>query len=116
MQFNRTPDERFKNLPDYPFAPNYLEVSDFEGGKLRMHYVDEGPSDGIPVVLIHGNPTWSFMWRKLIPVLTDKGYRAIAIDHIGAGRSDKPTKMSDYTIARHETWMKQALFEKIGKA
>jgi len=114
MKFNRTPDARFENLPDYPFEPNYVEVDDFEDGKLRMHYVDEGPKDGPTVVMIHGNPTWSYMWRKLIPVLVDNGYRAIAIDHIGTGRSDKPTKMGDYTIARHEAWVKQALFEKIG--
>jgi len=113
MEFNRTSDARFENLPDYPFGPNYVEVDDFEGGKLRMHYVDEGPKDGIPVVMIHGNPTWSFMWRKLIPVLAKNGYRTIAIDYIGVGRSDKPTKMSDYTIARHEAWVKEALFEKL---
>ena len=79
-----------------------------------MHYVDEGPKDGKLVVMVHGNPTWSYMWRKLIPVLVGKGYRAMAIDHIGTGRSDKPTRMSDYSIARHEAWVKQALFEKIG--
>ena len=114
MEYKRTPDSCFENLADYPFAPNYVEVDDFEGGKLRLHYVDEGPKDGPLVVMVHGNPTWSYMWRKLIPVLVEKGYRAIAIDHIGAGRSDKPTQMSDYTIARHETWVKQALFEEIG--
>ena len=114
MEFNRTPDARFENLADYPFKPNYVEVDDFEGGKLRMHYVDEGPKDGPTVVMIHGNPTWSYMWRKLILVLANNGFRAIAIDHIGFGRSDKPTKMSDYTIARHEGWVKEALFKKIG--
>ena len=114
MEFNRTPDARFENLADYPFKPNYVEVDDFEGGKVRMHYVDEGPKDGPSVVMIHGNPTWSYMWRKLIPVLANNGFRAIAIDHIGVGRSDKPTKMSDYTIARHEGWVKEALFKKIG--
>ena len=114
MDFNRTPDDRFGNLADFPFAPNYVDVDDTKGGKLRMHYVDEGPKDGPTVAMIHGNPTWSYMWRKLIPVLADKGYRAIAIDLIGSGRSDKPTKMTDYTIARHEAWVKQALFEEIG--
>ena len=114
MDFNRTADDRFENLPDYPFKPNYVDVDDTEGGKLRMHYVDEGPKDGQTVVMIHGNPTWSFMWRKLIPTLIENGYRAIAIDHIGIGRSDKPNKMSDYTIARHEAWVKEALFETIG--
>ena len=114
MKFKRTPDSCFGNLADYPFAPNYLEVDDQEGGKLRMHYVDEGPKDGQLVVMIHGNPTWSYMWRKLIPVLAGKGYRPIAIDLIGSGRSDKPTKMTDYTIGRHEAWVKQAVFEEIG--
>jgi len=114
MEYNRSSDSNFENLADYPFAPNYVEVDDQEGGKLRMHYVDEGPKDGQTVVMIHGNPTWSYMWRNLITVLADNGYRAIAIDHIGAGRSDKPTKMSDYTIARHEAWVKQALFEEVG--
>lgn len=113
MEFRRTPDECFENLAGYPFAPNYVDVSDFEGGTLRMNYVDEGPRDGEPVVMIHGNPTWSYMWRKLIPVLAEAGYRAIAIDMIGMGRSDKPTKMSDYTIDRHEKWVKEALFEKL---
>lgn len=113
MEFNRTPDECFDNLPDYPFEPNYVDVDDFEGGKLRMHYVDEGPKDGPVVVMIHGNPTWSFFWRKLIPVLVENGYRAIAVDYIGVGRSDKPTKMQDYTISRHVDWVKEALFEKL---
>ncbi|MCR9240603.1 MAG: haloalkane dehalogenase [Rhodobiaceae bacterium] len=113
MEFRRTPDECFENLAGYPFSPNYVEVSDFEGGNLRMNYVDEGPRDGEPVVMIHGNPTWSYMWRKLIPVLAEAGYRAIAIDLIGMGRSDKPTKMSDYTINRHEKWVAEALFEKL---
>ena len=78
MEYKRTPDSCFENLADYPFAPNYVEVDDYEGGKLRMHYVDEGPKDGPLVVMVHGNPTWSYMWRKLIPVLVEKGYRAIA--------------------------------------
>ena len=67
MQVLRTPDERFLNLPDYPFEPHYAEIPDLEGGMLRMHYVDEGPRDAKPVVFIHGNPSWSFIWRKMIP-------------------------------------------------
>ena len=113
MDSLRTPDECFENLADYPFAASYVDVSDFEGGTLRMAYVDEGPRDGQPVVMIHGNPTWSYMWRKLIPVLAEAGYRAIAIDLIGMGRSDKPTRMQDYTVARHEAWVTEALFEKL---
>ena len=114
MEYLRTPDACFENLADFPYPANYVDVSDHEGGLLRMGYVDEGPEDGPPVVMIHGNPTWSFMWRKLIPVLAENGYRAIAIDLIGMGRSDKPTQMSDYTIARHEAWVKEAIFEKLG--
>ena len=113
MEFVRTPDECFEKLADYPLAANYVDVSDQEGGTLRMAYVDEGQRDGQPVVMIHGNPTWSYMWRKLIPVLADAGYRAIAIDLIGMGRSDKPTDMCDYTILRHEAWVKEALFRKL---
>lgn len=113
MEFLRTPDACFENLADFPFAANYVDVSDHEGGSLRLAYVDEGPRDGPPVVMIHGNPTWSYMWRKLIPVLAANGYRAVAIDLIGMGRSDKPTQMSDYTIARHEAWVTEALFGKL---
>ena len=114
MNFLRTPDACFENLAGFPFAANYVDVSDYEGGSLRMSYVDEGPRDGPPVVMIHGNPTWSYMWRKIIPILADNGYRAIAIDLIGMGRSDKPTQMSDYSVARHEAWVKEALFDKLG--
>lgn len=113
MEFLRTPDARFENLPGFPFAPNYVEVDDFEGGKLRMHYVDEGPADGQPVIMVHGNPTWSYMWRSMIPVLAEAGYRAIAVDMMGMGRSDKPTRLEDYSIARHVEWLEQALFEKL---
>ncbi len=113
MEFNRTPEHCFEGLADYPFAPNYVEVSDHEGGTLRMHYVDEGPRNGRVVVMIHGNPTWSYMWRKLIPALAKAGYRAIAIDLIGMGRSDKPTKMKDYSIARHQAWVEEAVFERL---
>lgn len=113
MKIRKTPDECFDNLPDYPFKPHYVELDDFEGGTLNMHYVDEGPQDGTPVVMIHGNPTWSFMWRKLIPYLADAGFRAIAIDLIGMGRSDKPTAMQDYTILRHEKWVESALWDKL---
>lgn len=113
MKIRKTPDKYFANLPDYDFAPHYLTLDDDEGGTLDMHYIEAGPADGQPVIMIHGNPTWSFMWRKIMRQLGDAGYRAIAIDLIGMGRSDKPTKMSDYTIARHEKWVHQALFDKL---
>ena len=113
MEIRKTPDKCFENLPDYDFEPHYVTLDDDEGGTLDMHYIEAGPANGQPVVMIHGNPTWSFMWRKIMRQLGDAGYRAIAIDLIGMGRSDKPTKMSDYTIARHEKWVRQALFDKL---
>ncbi|MAI23051.1 MAG: haloalkane dehalogenase [Crocinitomicaceae bacterium] len=113
MDVLRTPDRRFRALEDYPYVPNYVDVPDNEGGYLRMHYVDEGPRNGQPVVMIHGNPTWSYMWRKLIPVLANAGYRAIAVDMIGMGRSDKPAAIDDYSIARHEKWLESCLIDQL---
>jgi len=104
MKFQRTPDACFAKLPGYPFAPNYLEVDDLEGGRLRMHYLDEGPREGTVVLLLHGEPSWSYLYRKMIPILVAAGCRAIAPDLIGFGRSDKPTERSDYTYARHVAW------------
>jgi len=101
----RTPEERFRNLPAYPFAPHYVEVPDTEGGALRIHYLDEGPRDAGVVLLMHGEPSWSFLYRKMIPVLVKAGYRAIAPDLVGFGRSDKPADRKDYTYERHVHWM-----------
>src|SRR4051812_23092992 len=100
MQILRTPDDEFRHLPDYPFAPRYADL-----GGLRMHYVDEGPLDGRPVLLLHGEPSWSYLYRKMIPVLVAAGLRAIAPDLIGFGRSDKPAAREDYTYQRHVDWM-----------
>lgn len=97
MEILRTPDERFANLPDYPFAPKYVEV---EG--LRMHYVDEG--DGDPVLMLHGEPTWSYLYRRMIPVIAGAGLRAVAPDLVGFGRSDKPSARDDYSFANHFRW------------
>lgn len=108
----RTPDERFENLPDYPFEPHYVEV-DGKGGKLRVHYIDEGPRDGAVVVFLHGNPTWSYDWRKVIPPTVEAGHRAIAFDMVGLGRSDKPSEMADYTVAKHVEWMRQAMIDEL---
>lgn len=113
MKTRKTPAHRFSNLPDYDFEPHFVTLDDDAGGTLNMHYIDAGPKDGPPVVMIHGNPTWSFMWRKVVKQVAAAGYRAIAIDMIGMGRSDKPTRMRDYTIARHEKWVGAALFEKL---
>ena len=105
MNIKRTPDERFENLPDYPFEPNYLTVPGPEDTHLRIHYVDEGPSDAEPVLLMHGEPSWSYLYRKMIPIIIKAGYRAIAPDLVGFGRSDKPTERDDYTYQRHVDWM-----------
>lgn len=105
MQILRTPDERFANLPGYDFEPHYSEVPDGEGGSIRIHRIDEGPRDGEPILLLHGQPSWSYLYRKMIPLLVDAGYRAIAPDLVGFGRSDKPTERSDYTYANHVRWM-----------
>jgi haloalkane dehalogenase len=112
MDAIRTPDERFAALPDFPFAPNYLEVPSGDGGApLRIHYLDEGPAGGAVVLLMHGEPSWCFLYRKMIPALTAAGFRCIAPDLVGFGRSDKPTERADYTYARHVEWMRAALFD-----
>jgi len=105
MKALRTPDERFKDLPGYPFAPHYLDVPDGESGTLRMHYVDEGPRDGKVVLLLHGEPSWSYLYRKMIPGIVAAAHRAIAPALIGFGRSDKPAEQSDYTFQRHMDWL-----------
>ena len=112
MEYLRTPDERFENLPGYNFAPHYLEVPDGEGGSLRIHYIDEGPRDASPVLMLHGEPSWCYLYRKMVPVITAAGLRAIAPDLPGFGRSDKPSKRTDYTYQRHVDWM-TALIEAI---
>lgn len=103
----RTPDERFEHLPGYDFAPHYAMVE----GDLRMHYVDENAGAERVVVLLHGEPSWSYLYRKMIPPLAEAGFRVIAPDLIGFGKSDKPVKMGDYTFGRHLNWVKQLLFE-----
>ena len=105
MKVLRTPDECFKNLPGYPFEPHYVEVSVSEDESLRMHYVDEGPREAAIVLLLHGEPTWSFLYRKMIPIFVKAGYRVIAPDLIGFGKSDKPADRRDYSYQRHVDWM-----------
>jgi haloalkane dehalogenase len=100
MEALRTPDDRFARLSGYPFAPHYVEV-----GGLRIHYVDEGAGDAAPVLLLHGEPSWSYLYRKMIPLITAAGHRAIAPDLVGFGRSDKPVRREDYTYQRHVDWM-----------
>lgn len=105
MQTIRTPDDRFEDLPDFPFAPHYSEVPDGEGGTLRICHLDEGPRQGELILCLHGQPTWSFLYRKMIPVFVEAGFRVIAPDFVGFGRSDKPTSIDDYSYARHVDWM-----------
>ncbi len=109
MDYLRTPDERFDNLAGYAFKPNYLQVADGEGGELRVHYLDEGPRNADPVLLMHGEPSWSFLYRKMIPGLLAAGHRVVAPDLVGFGRSDKPTQREDYTYQRHVNWMQSVL-------
>jgi haloalkane dehalogenase len=109
MQTLRTPDERFTALAGYPFAARYVEVPSGDGDSLRVHYVDEGAADAPPVLLLHGEPSWSYLYRTMIPVLVDAGLRAIAVDLVGFGRSDKPARRTDYTYQRHVDWTRAAV-------
>ena len=110
MKTLRTPDDRFANLKGYAFAPHYVHVPNPDGGApLRMHYVDEGPANAEPILCLHGQPTWSYLYRKMIPAFVAAGHRVVAPDFIGFGRSDKPTQRRDYTYARHVEWLKAFL-------
>lgn len=100
IKFVRTPEERFKNLPNYPFTPHYIDVDG-----LRMHYVDEGPHQADPVLMLHGEPTWSYLYRHMIPICAAAGHRVIAPDLIGFGKSDKPTDVGAYSYQAHMDWM-----------
>jgi haloalkane dehalogenase len=111
MDVVRTPDERFADLPGYPFPPHYALVTDGDGGELRMHYLDEGPPDAAPVLLLHGEPSWSYLYRHMIPLLVQAGHRVVAPDLVGFGRSDKPTRQSDYSYARHVAWTSSLVFD-----
>jgi len=104
----RTPDERFAGLPEFPFEPHYREVT-VEGTSVRMHFVDEGDGDRGIVLLVHGMPTWSYLYRRMIAVLADAGYRCVAADHIGFGRSDKILEDSWYTIERHSSALRSLI-------
>ncbi len=105
MDILRTPDERFENLPGFPFAPHYLDVASGDGDALRVHYIDEGPADSETVLCLHGEPSWSYLYRKMIPVFVAAGFRAVAPDLVGFGRSDKPAAREDYSYQAHVDWM-----------
>jgi haloalkane dehalogenase len=112
MERLRTPDDRFAGLTDFPFTPHYHDVADPTGGEpLRMAYLDEGPRDGQVVLLLHGEPTWSYLYRFMIAPLVAAGHRVVVPDMIGFGRSDKPTPREEYTFARHVEWMRELLFD-----
>jgi haloalkane dehalogenase len=106
LQILRTPDERFANLPGYAFAPHYVEIPSGDGARLRVHYVDEGPANADPVLCLHGEPSWSYLYRKMIPVIAAAGHRVVAPDLVGFGRSDKPAERSDYSYQRHVDWLR----------
>lgn len=105
MSVLRTPESRFEDLPDYDFAPHYLEIADERLGPLRMHYLDEGDPEGQPVLILHGEPAWSYMFRHVVPVLAKAGMRVVVPDLIGFGKSDKPTELCDYTYESHVRWL-----------
>jgi len=105
MKILRTPDERFANLPDYPFAPHYTNITTHDGSELRIHHLDEGPADGPLVLCMHGQPVWSYLYRHVIPHLTAAGMRVIAPDLVGYGKSDKPGALEDYSYERQVDWM-----------
>ena len=111
MNILRTPDERFDALPDYSFAPKYLEIPSGDGAMLRVHYLDEGPREASEtVLLLHGEPSWSYLYRHMIPGLVAAGFRVVAPDLVGFGKSDKPAARSDYTYATHVAWLEATLF------
>jgi haloalkane dehalogenase len=114
----RTPDERFVDLADYPFKPHYVTIDAGDGSKLRLHYVDERPSEpakasGETVLLLHGNPTWSYLYRHVIPPLVAAGHRCIAVDLVGMGKSDKPTDRFVYNYRNHLDWLREAVFDRL---
>ncbi|MHB8244500.1 MAG: haloalkane dehalogenase [Acidimicrobiales bacterium] len=114
MKVLRTPDKRFEGLPDYGFEPRYRDVRASAGPSLRVHYLDEGPSDAETVLLMHGEPSWSFLYRHMIPILVAGGIRCVVPDLVGFGRSDKPASRDDYTYERHVAWMRDLLFDQLG--
>lgn len=111
MRVLRTPDERFLDLPDFDYRPHYAEVPDDDGGSLRMAYVTAGPPAGPAALFLHGEPTWSFLYRAMIPAFADAGFRVVVPDMVGFGRSDKPAEQVDHTFARHLGWMRALLLD-----
>ena len=111
MRTLRTPEDRFSDLPDFDHEPHYVEVDDGDGGRLRMAYVDAGPADGPVALLLHGEPTWSFLYRHVVEELVAAGVRAVVPDLVGFGRSDKPAEVPDHSYARHVEWVRALAFD-----
>ena len=111
LQFLTTPEHCFEQITDFRYAPHFLQVDDNEGGSLKIHYVDEGPKDANVVLMLHGEPSWAYLYRKMIDPVVAAGYRVIAPDLIGFGKSDKPTQRSDYTFQRHLDWVRQVIVQ-----
>ena len=111
MEVYRTPDDAFEQLPDFPWEPAYAQVADPDGGSLRVAYVDAGPVDGPVALLLHGEPSWSFLYRHVVRVLTEVGVRCVVPDLVGFGRSDKPVQQSDYSYARLVEWTRELVFD-----
>ncbi len=111
MNVLRTPDDRFHDLPDFDYEPRYAEIPDGEGGRLRMAYVEAGPSHGPVALLLHGEPTWSFLYRHVMRELAGAGIRSVAVDLVGFGRSDKPESTADHSYARHVEWVRALAFD-----
>jgi haloalkane dehalogenase len=116
MRLLRTPDERFTDLPGFDYEPEYASVAsgDGDGGRLRMGYVQAGPAEGPVVLLLHGEPSWSFLYRTMLPMLAAAGFRAVAPDLVGFGRSDKPAEVTDHSYARHVEWVRSLAFDTLG--
>ena len=106
MDVLRTPDDAFADVPGFSYEPRYADVPDGDGGSLRMAWVEDGPGDAAPVLLLHGEPSWSFLYRRMMPIIAAAGHRVVAPDMVGFGRSDKPARIEDHSYARHVEWMR----------
>jgi haloalkane dehalogenase len=113
MDLLRTPDDRFADLPGWPYAPRYAEVAADDGTSIRIHLVDEGPADADPVLLLHGEPSWGYLYRHMIPPLVEAGVRVVVPDLVGFGRSDKPASTADHTYAAHVSWIRQLVADRL---
>ena len=111
MRALRTPPERFDDLPDFPYEPRFVDVPNGDGDGIRMAYVESGPAGGPVALLLHGEPSWSFLYRHVMRVLADAGVRAVAPDLVGFGRSDKPAEAADHSYARHVEWVRALAFD-----